>query len=122
MTTDSLTIGVLTFTATLRGPLLDVLVTSSLGGHIEKLPLTIAEWTSLRATVDVLAAADKEMARLRKERDELRAERDVLKQECRETGETLIATTREASRLRESLQTANVRLKRAGYPPIEVVR
>lgn len=98
MTTETITIGVLTLTAThVRGPMLDVLVTSQLGGHIEKLPLTIAEWTSLRATVDVLAAADREFARLRAECHERRfdpnlvkqlasahAEIDVLKQECRE--------------------------------------
>jgi hypothetical protein len=75
VTINTLTIGVLTFTAQhTRGPLLDVLVTSSLGGHIEKLPLTIAEWTSLRATVDVLVTADRLLSELRAENARLREE------------------------------------------------
>ena len=77
MQTDTLTLGVLTFTASIStGPIVNVRVRGSVG-DVGALHLSLAEWSSLRALADVLAAADRRHAKDR-------AEIDVLKQEVRE--------------------------------------
>lgn len=62
MTHESISLGILTLTATIAaGPIITVRVRSP-GGDVGTLHLSIAEWTSLRALVDVLAAADRRHA------------------------------------------------------------
>lgn len=77
MQTDTITLGVLTLTASIAaGPIITVRARSATG-DVGTLHLSLGEWTSLRGLVDVLAAADR-----RHTKD--RAEIDVLKQEVRE--------------------------------------
>lgn len=64
-TTNTLSLGTLPLIGSQTGPFMLVTLKTSTIQDTGALYLTLAEWSSLQAVVDVLAAADREMARLR---------------------------------------------------------